>query len=138
LLLPCRFAAESFATGPGSSTPLSTKLLSLLQDCVCSHLFPELQRRLEKLHGAVTPASQALVKRGRRLTEQVLERCQIRRVRARGPLRVPCAYVLKHLERWGLLGREFSLHDLAPVLIHALQPTTDPYRCVGFGGRPGE
>lgn len=64
-----------------------------------------------------------------RLTEQVLERCQIRRVRTKGVLCVPYAYVLKHLERWGLLGREFTVHDLAPVAIFAKQPTTDPYRC---------
>lgn len=63
-----------------------------------------------------------------RLTEQVLERCQIRRVRSKGALRVPYAYVLKHLERWGLLGKEFMLQELAPVVIFAKQETTDPYR----------
>lgn len=63
-----------------------------------------------------------------RLSEQVLERCQVRRVRTRGTLRVPYTYVLKHLERWGLLGREFSLQELAPVLIFAKQQETDPYR----------
>lgn len=60
-----RFAGESFLTG-ASSTQLSTKLLSLLQDCICTHLFPELQRRLDKLKGAVTPASKMLLKKGRR------------------------------------------------------------------------
>jgi len=63
-----------------------------------------------------------------RLSEQVLERCQVRRVRTSGTLRVPYTYVLKHLERWGLLGREFSLQELAPVLIFAKQQETDPYR----------
>lgn len=68
-----------------------------------------------------------------RLTEQVLEQCQIRRVRAKGPLRVPYTYVLRHLERWGLLGKEFTLQELAPVLIFAKQrEATDPYRCVSM------
>lgn len=64
-VLHCRFAGESFLTG-ASSTQLSTKLLSLLQDCICTHLFPELQRRLDKLKAAVTPAAKMLLKKGRR------------------------------------------------------------------------
>jgi hypothetical protein len=60
----------------------------------------------------------------------VLERCQVRRVRSKGTLRVPYTYVLKHLERWGLLGKEFSLSELAPVVIFAKQEATDPYRYV--------
>lgn len=59
----------------------------------------------------------------------MLERCQIRRVRSHGALSVPYTYVLKHLERWGLLGKEFTLQELAPVVIFAKQETTDPYRC---------
>ncbi|KAF6247868.1 hypothetical protein COO60DRAFT_1707360 [Scenedesmus sp. NREL 46B-D3] len=62
-----------------------------------------------------------------RLTEQVLERCQIRRVRSR-VLRVDVRYVAKHLQRWGLLGKEFSLPELAPVIIFAKQASTDPYK----------
>lgn len=65
----CRFASESFLTG-ASSTQLSTKLLSLLQDCICTHLFPELQRRLDKLKAAVTPQSKLLLKKGRRCANQ--------------------------------------------------------------------
>uniref|UniRef100_A0A383WE37 Uncharacterized protein n=1 Tax=Tetradesmus obliquus TaxID=3088 RepID=A0A383WE37_TETOB len=121
-----RFSAESFTTGP-SNTPLSTKLLSMLQDCIFAHLFPELQRRVEKLSSAVTPPAQALLRKGRRLTEQVLERCQIRRVRSR-VLRVDVRYVAKHLQRWGLLGKEFTLPELAPVIIFAKQASTEPYK----------
>lgn len=62
-----------------------------------------------------------------RLTEQVLERCQIRRVRSR-VLRVDVRYVAKHLQRWGLLGKEFTLPELAPVIIFAKQASTDPYK----------
>eukprot|EP00879_Flechtneria_rotunda_P027528 GHRR01029494.1.p1 GENE.GHRR01029494.1~~GHRR01029494.1.p1 ORF type:complete len:381 (+),score=140.39 GHRR01029494.1:430-1572(+) len=122
-----RFAAESFFTGP-SNTLLSTKLLSMLQDCIFVHLFPELQRRVDKLRSSMTPAAQALLRKGRRLTEQVLERCQIKRVRSR-VLQVDMRYVAKHLQRWGLLGKEFTLPELAPVIIFAKQLSTDPYRC---------
>lgn len=62
-----------------------------------------------------------------RLTEQVLERCQIRRVRSR-TLQVDVRHVAKHLQRWGLLGKEFTLPELAPVIIFAKQPSTDPYK----------
>lgn len=65
----CRFAGESFMTA-ASMTQLSTKLLSLLQDCICTHLFPELQRRLDKLKGAITPAAKMLLKKGRRCVQQ--------------------------------------------------------------------
>eukprot|EP00775_Hariotina_reticulata_P001474 gene1474-1816_t len=91
-----RFVAESFATG-ATGTLLSTKLLSLLQDCIFAHLFPELQRRVDKFRSAVTPAAQVLLRKGRRLTEQVLERCQVRRVQSSGPLCVDVRYVAKHL-----------------------------------------
>lgn len=60
----------------------------------------------------------------------MLERCQIRRVRTSGTLRVPYAYVLKHLERWGVLGKEDQWSALAPVVVFAKQESTDPYRCV--------
>lgn len=53
-----------------SMTQLSTKLLSLLQDCICTHLFPELQRRLDKLRAASTPAAKMLLKKGRRCVQQ--------------------------------------------------------------------
>lgn len=69
-----RFVAELFTTGP-SNTPLPTKLLSMLQECIFAHLFPELQRRVEKLGSAVTPPAQALLHKGRR---RVLQKRQMR------------------------------------------------------------
>lgn len=68
LFVLCRFVSESFLTG-ASSTQLSTKLLSLLQDCICTHLFPELTKRLERLKYAVTPAARTLLKKGRRYAQ---------------------------------------------------------------------
>jgi hypothetical protein len=62
-----------------------------------------------------------------RLTEQVLDRCQLKRVRAR-VLRVDLRHVCKHLQRWGLLGKEFGLPDLAPVAVFAKQQHADPHR----------
>jgi len=37
-----------------------------LQDCIFAHLFPDLQRRVEKFRSAVTPAAQVLLRKGRR------------------------------------------------------------------------
>jgi hypothetical protein len=62
-----KFAAESFASGGPSTTPLSTKLLALLQEAVYGAALPELGHRLEKLHdAAVTPGTLLLLRKGRR------------------------------------------------------------------------
>jgi hypothetical protein len=61
------------------------------------------------------------------LTEQVLDRCQLKRVKAR-VLRVDLRHVCVALQRWGLLGREFGLPDLAPVAVFAKQLHADPHR----------
>lgn len=73
------FSAESFASGP-STTPLSTKLLSLLQESLTAHVLGELQRKLEKLRGvAVTPGTTLLLRKGRRCA-------RVARRTAAGPL----------------------------------------------------
>lgn len=65
-----RFQAESFASGP-STTPLSTKLLSLLQESMGTHVLAELQRKLEKLRtSAITPGTMLLLRKGRRWVKQ--------------------------------------------------------------------
>jgi hypothetical protein len=42
-----------------------------LQDCIFAHLFPDLQRRVEKFRSAVTPAAQVLLRKGRRCAAQM-------------------------------------------------------------------
>ncbi|KAF8070932.1 hypothetical protein HT031_001013 [Scenedesmus sp. PABB004] len=116
-----RFEAESFAAGGGGGggAPLVAKLLSLLQDCVAPNIFPDLARRLEKLRGALTPPALALLRKGRRLTQAALERCQVRRVRA-PKLEVDARHVARHLTRWGLLGGgELSPAELAAAVVFA-------------------
>lgn len=61
------------------------------------------------------------------LTEQVLDRCQLKRVKAR-VLRVDLRHVCKHLARWQLLGKEFQLPDLAVIALFAKQQHSDPRR----------
>jgi len=61
------------------------------------------------------------------LTEQVLDRCQLKRVKAR-VLRVDLRHVFIALQRWGLLGKEFGLPDLAPIAVFAKQLHADPHR----------
>jgi hypothetical protein len=66
-LSPPRFSAESFSSGSPSNTPLSSKLLSLLQEALGTHLLAELQRKLERLHAAaLTPGALLLLRKGRR------------------------------------------------------------------------
>ena len=61
------------------------------------------------------------------LTEQVLDGCQLKRAKAR-KLRVDLRHVCKHLQRWGLLGKEFGLPELAPIAVFAEQQHSDPTR----------
>lgn len=118
-----RFAAESFAGAAPS--PLSTKLLSLLQQSFMAHVYPDMQRRVEKLQAGLTPSAGALLRKSRRLTEQTLERCQLKRVRA-AQVTVDLRYICKHLQQWNLLGNYFSLHDIATIAVFAKQSATDP------------
>lgn len=56
----------------------------------------------------------------RRLIEQTLDTCQLKRVRA-SVVRVDLRWLCTHLQRWNLLGRDFNLQELVIIAIFAKQ-----------------
>jgi len=70
------------------------------------------------MEAAITPNSQLLLKKGRRLTEQTLDSCQLRRV-ASAERRLDVKYLCTHLKKWDLLGKEFDLATLMQLLLFA-------------------
>lgn len=60
-----------------------------------------------------------------RLVEQTLDSCQLKRVRS-ASVKVDLRWLCTHLQRWGLMGRDFNLQELVVIAIFAKQ--------VGRGG----
>lgn len=60
-----------------------------------------------------------------RLTEQTLDSCQLKRTRG-AIVSVDLRWLCNHLSKWGLLGREFSLQDIALIAVFAKQRSSDP------------
>jgi hypothetical protein len=56
----------------------------------------------------------------RRLVEQTLDRCQLKRVRGVS-VRVDLRWLCSHLQRWGMLGRDFNLPELVVIAVFAKQ-----------------
>mmetsp|Transcript_37672 Transcript_37672/g.83892 ORF Transcript_37672/g.83892 Transcript_37672/m.83892 type:complete len:441 (-) Transcript_37672:2613-3935(-) len=119
-----RYAAE--LPTQASYNQLSLKLMTLLRESFSIHTFPELQKKLDKFSPAVTnPAAQLLLKRGRKLVEQTLDTCQLKRVKS-STVKVDLRWLCNHLQRWALLNRDFNLQELAIIAVFAKQTTTDP------------
>ncbi|CAD7696587.1 unnamed protein product [Ostreobium quekettii] len=119
-----RYACES-GEDMASYSPLSSKLQTLMSDCFSARVFPELSKKMEKFKEAFTTGTDMLLKKGRRLTEHTLASCQLKRVKS-VEVRVGLKYLCNHLARWNLLGREFSLQDLAYFTIAAKQQSDNP------------
>ncbi|KAF5840410.1 hypothetical protein DUNSADRAFT_16787 [Dunaliella salina] len=119
-----RYAAENPSQAPFQ--PLSIKLQSLFKDCFALYTFPDITKKLARFEPCVqNPAAQLLLKRGRRLTEQTLDSCQLKRVRA-SMVSVDLRWLCTHLQRWNLLGRDFNLQELTIIAIFAKQTSTIP------------
>ncbi|EFJ42408.1 hypothetical protein VOLCADRAFT_97483 [Volvox carteri f. nagariensis] len=100
-----------------------------------NHLSVKLQRRLERFSPALNNSNaMLLLRKGRKwvlvaharaLTEQTLDTCQLKRTRG-APVRVDLRWLCNHLAKWGMLGREFNLQELALIAVFAKQRSTDP------------
>ncbi|GAX72798.1 hypothetical protein CEUSTIGMA_g253.t1 [Chlamydomonas eustigma] len=126
-----RYAAMSPAeAGKASMVPLQTKMDELFKNCFDVYLFPELQKRLDRFSAAVSnPAAQLLLKRGRKLVEQTLDSCQLKRVKS-SVVKVDLRWLCNHLQRWNLLNKDFNLQELALIAVFAKQTSTDPHRFI--------
>lgn len=118
----CRCLAENRGDA-ASYTPLSAMLISMIEECFIPNVFLDFSKKMEKFDHAYTPGTELLLKKGRRLTEQTLDACQLKRVRS-SEVRVDLRYLCNHLIKWNLLLREFSFQELALLTVVAKQPNT--------------
>lgn len=105
--------------GPGHGySELSVKLTHVLTDFVFANVAPGITERLKSLEAAITPNSQLLLKKGRRLTEQTLDSCQLRRV-ASAERRLDVKYLTTHLKKWELVDKHIDLNTCMQLLLFA-------------------
>lgn len=106
-------------------TPLSKKIKDLFTLSFSVYFFPDLSKKLEKFSPAASnPAAQLLLKRGRKLVEQTLDACQLKRVKS-SAVKVGLRWLSEHLKRWNLLYRDFNLQELVLAAIFAKQIVSD-------------
>jgi len=122
-------ASAKFALALESPTwgyaELSQQLLHLITDYLFPNLGVALSERLKVLDNAFTDNSTLLLKKGRRLTEQTLDSCQLRRV-ASAERRIDIKYMCTHLLKWNMLGaRGMDLNTLMIILLFAKHPDPD-------------
>eukprot|EP00891_Asterochloris_glomerata_P007683 jgi/Astpho2/7683/fgenesh1_pg.00115_%23_75_t len=115
-------AAAAVGSGPNTAqfTQLSSKVETLIRTNLQVNVFPDISKRVERLHPGLTTGSQLLLQKGRRLTEQTLNSCQLKRLRA-NTVHVDLKHLCLHLVRWRLLNKEFNLPDLAVMVLFAKQ-----------------
>lgn len=102
---------------------LADKLDELLSDCVVRHVFPDLAARMEKLQMATSKSASLMLRKGRRLTEQTLDSCQMKRIKA-ATVQVEVKHLACHMANWNMLGQDFLLPDLVVATLLA------KHRCV--------
>mmetsp|Transcript_34108 Transcript_34108/g.61492 ORF Transcript_34108/g.61492 Transcript_34108/m.61492 type:complete len:458 (-) Transcript_34108:462-1835(-) len=119
-----RFTAEN--PNQAAYTHLSVKVGSLFKECLGLSTFSDLQKKLERFRPALLNSNaMLLLKKGKKLTEQTLDSCQLKRSRG-SEVHVDLKWLCNHLTRWGLLGREVTLPELALIAVFAKQKTAEP------------
>jgi hypothetical protein len=106
--------------GPTSGyAELSQQLSHLITDYLFPNLGPALYERVKALDAAVTDNTTLLLKKGRRLTEQTLDSCQLRRVAA-AERAIDIKYLCVHLKKWEILQkRGVDLNGLMIIVLYA-------------------
>lgn len=106
--------------GPTSGyAEVSQQLSHLITDHLFPNLGPALFERVKALDAAVTDNTTLLLKKGRRLTEQTLDSCQLRRV-ASAERAIDIKYLCVHLKKWEILHtRGVDLNGLMIILLFA-------------------
>jgi hypothetical protein len=99
-------------------TQLSDKMDNLLTDCIAKNIYPDLSARIAKFTAVHPRAVAIMLSKGRRLTEQTLDSCQMKRSKCT-ELEVELKHVAHHLGKWRVLGHDMSFPDLAAVTLHA-------------------
>mmetsp|Transcript_3904 Transcript_3904/g.9377 ORF Transcript_3904/g.9377 Transcript_3904/m.9377 type:complete len:440 (-) Transcript_3904:98-1417(-) len=122
-----RVAARKYAMGrEGGFAELNMRLSHFITTHVYEHIGPIFQKDYDSLKGCLTSETELLLRKGRRLTQQTLDSCQLRRVAA-AERRLDVRYLGVHLSKWGLLGKPKGAGylELAKFVVFAKQRTND-------------
>lgn len=123
-----RVACRKFKVGtPNGFAELNMRLSEFLNSYIFTNIGPIFQKFHSEFSGFASPETQLLLRKGRRLTMQTLDSCQLRRVAA-AERRLDVKYLAHHMMKWGTLkenkkGRPECIDflDLARFVIFAKQ-----------------
>ena len=127
-----RVAARKYDMGKDNGfAELNMRLTHFITTELLVTLGPILQKSHDSLAGCLTTETQLLLRKGRRLTMQTLDSCQLRRVAA-AERRLDVKYLSHHMTKWGILStaekgalkKSISFLDLARLVVFAKQPDT--------------
>lgn len=104
-------------------TRLVDKLEELTVDFVAKFIYSDIGVRVERLTAAHSKGSQLMLRKGRRLLEQTLDACQMKRIKS-SSVQVELKHVACHMASWKMLGVDFNLIDLVDAVLYA------KHRCV--------
>jgi hypothetical protein len=99
-------------------TQLSDKMDDLLTDCIAKNIYPELSARIATFAAVHPKAVAVMLSKGRRLIEQTLDSCQMKRSKC-AEVEVELKHVARHLGKWRILGLDILFPDLAAISLHA-------------------
>jgi hypothetical protein len=116
--------ADGCTSGAEGYPQLSAKLTHLINDFLLPNLAPALSQRVAALEDALTPETEELLAKGRRLTEQTLDSCQLRRVH-REERRLEKCYLAQHMSRWGYVPHKVDETSLAVLTLFAVNQQPD-------------
>ena len=141
-----RVAARKYDMGRENGfAELSMRLSHFITTEIFTNLGPILQKSHDALKGCLTSETELLLRKGRRLTMQTLDSCQLRRV-ASAERRLDVKYLQHHMTKWGTLcttekydeKTSISYLDFARIVIFAKQPDTADVTQYGVHNAPYE
>ena len=116
---PSKPKQDSFKTGNAppavSFMELHMKLTYLCENYLYPSVFPPLQKSYDRFKTTMTPGTDFLFERGRKLIRSALDSCQLRRV-AGEPMNVSFKHLSSHLEKWGFLHGRLNMQDLHLIM----------------------
>lgn len=99
-------------------TRLADKLEELVADFIAKFIYCDISVRVERLTTAHSKGSQLMLRKGRRLLEQTLDACQMKRIKS-SSVQVELKHVACHMANWKMLGVDFYLMDLSDAVLYA-------------------
>lgn len=104
--------------GLAEHTRLADKLEELIADFISKFVYSDIGARVERLTTGHSKGSQLMLRKGRRLLEQTLDACQMKRIKS-SSVQVELKHVACHMANWKMLDFDFSLPDLVDAVLYA-------------------